>query len=437
MSAIVKSCGFGMPPGLSISGSESRQRSRAFWGDGIEDGMPIGDFRAVQKASAERMMNVIEADPRAAVMLTMIDVVDPNWIRKAVFDNTYGMEGFRADVKKSQQDLASELDAQLRGSTMKKATSTSTVSNLMHNYSDEQVVMLFKKIYPLQALIPVEANHGKVAQWDAITETGKGNAAFGSEDPTPAESDMIDALRTATCKIMYAFTRVTKMARIAGQTQYPARDLMAIRQLAANESIRDLRERSIIGVSRDLTNVDPTYTSASSLEYAGLYEMITNNTTASLTQTYSGGTATLDKIKPFLDETIRLMVRHGRYPNLIVADWKTFGVIGRGMNDFYRTEQIKSTELGFDKIDVVTPIGKVPMVPIQWMPTTTGNYGSMMVLDTSYLALRKLWGETFEELANLNGSQRGMISASEVLIDKTDKDGSSSQQGGVFGITIP
>jgi hypothetical protein len=77
------------------------------------------------------------------------------------------------------------------------------------------------------------------------------------------------------------------------------------------------------------------------------------------------------------------------------------------------------------------------MVPIQWMPTTTGNYGSMMVLDTSYLALRKLWGETFEELANLNGSQRGMISASEVLIDKTDKDGSSSQQGGVFGITIP
>lgn len=432
----IKAAGFGTPRGLNIGVTESRQRSRAYWGD-IEEGTPIYNLQEIQKSAQERMVEAIEADPRAAVMIPLVDLWDNNMVRKAIFDNSYGMDGFKQDIKKAQQDLASELDAQLRASTLKKATSTTTVSNLMHNYSDEQVVMLFKKVFPLQALIPVEANHGKVAQWDAITETGKGSAFFGSEDPNVVESDLTDAIRTATCKIMYAFTKVTKMARVAGQTQYPARDIMAIRTLAANESVRDLRERSLIGVSRDLTNVDPTYTAANSLEYAGLYELITNNTAASLVQTYAGGAATLDKIKPYLDETIRLMVRHGRTPNLAVCDWKTFGIIGRGMNDFLRIEAVKATEFGFGKIDIVTPVGQIPLIPIQFMPTTTGSYGSIMALDTSYLARRVLWGDTYEELANLNTTQRGAITASEVLIDKSDSNATNSQQGGVIGITIP
>jgi hypothetical protein len=60
-----------------------------------------------------------------------------------------------------------------------------------------------------------------------------------------------------------------------------------------------------------------------------------------------------------------------------------------------------------------------------------------MVLDTSVLARRVLWGDTYEELANLNTSQRGVISAAEVLIDKSDSNGTNSLQGGVWGITIP
>ena len=439
MSAIIKSTGYGgnTIPGMQIGVSESRQRSKMYWGNDIEEGEQIFNLQAVQKARFEHMVGAIEQDPRAAVMLPLIDLVDPADIRKAVFDNTFGMEGFRQKVKKAQMDFASEIDAQLRPSTLAKATSTSSVSNLMHNYSDEQVVMLFKKIYPFQALIPVEANHGKIAQWDAITETGTGKPFYGSEDPSVTESDMTDAIRTSTCKIGYHFIRITKMARVAGQTQYPARDLMAIRTLAANESIRNMRERCMIGVERDVTNMTPTYTSASSLEHAGIYELITNNTAASLTQTYSGGAATLDKIKPFLDETIRLMVLHGQIPTFAVCDWKTFAIVGRGLNDFWRTEQVKATEFGFGKIDIITPVGQIPLVPIQFMPTTTGNYGSIIPLNSAMIARRVLWGDTYEELGNLNTSYRGVISFSETMIDKSDSNGTNSLQGGVLGITLP
>lgn len=76
------------------------------------------------------------------------------------------------------------------------------------------------------------------------------------------------------------------------------------------------------------------------------------------------------------------------------------------------------------------------MVPCPYLPTTTGPNGSIFLLDTTHLARRILWAETMEELANINTSKRAVISAAEVIIDKTDVDGESSLQGGVFGITI-
>jgi len=40
----------------------------------------------------------------------------------------------------------------------------------------------------------------------------------------------------------------------------------------------------------------------------------------------------------------------------------------------------------------------------------------------------------YQDLANLNTSDKFVISAAEVLIDKSDKDGSSSLHGGVFNL---
>jgi hypothetical protein len=70
------------------------------------------------------------------------------------------------------------------------------------------------------------------------------------------------------------------------------------------------------------------------------------------------------------------------------------------------------------------------------MRMDTGAYGGIFLIDTRLLARRTLWADTYEELANINTSDKFVISAAETLIDKSDVDGSSSLHGGLFGITI-
>jgi hypothetical protein len=308
----------------------------------------------------------------------------------------------------------------------------------MHSISDNEVTMLFKKVYPASSLIPVEASIGKVTQWDAIGVNEAGTAFFGSEDPDLTESDMGDHTRTATNKIMYSVLRVTKMAYEAGKKQVPARDMMTIRSLAANEMLKNLRERSILGVTRDVAASTNAFQDAGPLEYAGIYELVTANTAdPNYVDVSTDATVTTkDKIDPHLDDSYIRMVQDGQIPNLAICDYKTFGLYRRSLNEFFHTENVKSLDYGIAKITLVFPGGEVPMIPCPFMPTTTGQNGAIFLLDTTKLARRVLWGETMEELANINTSKRAVVNAAEVLIDKSDVDGTSSLQGGVFGITI-
>lgn len=415
--------------GMPFSGREMQSRSRAFWGRDVDDGDPV-DIVKAQTLAQDRYLKVLEADPRAAVVFPLVDLVNPAWVRKAVFDPTYGNDGLMTDVKKAAADFFTEVDA------VRKATTSS--SNLMHSISDDEVTMLFKKIYPATSLIPVEASRGKVTQWDAVGVNDAGSAFFGSEDPDLSESDMQDHVRTATNKILYSVMRVTKMAYEAGRSQVPARDMMTIRSVAANEMLKNLRERSILGVTRDVASSVNAYTPAGPLEYAGLYELITANTADPNYENVAGDktVTTKDKIDPFLDSSYIKMVQDGQIPNLAICDYKTFGIYRRALNAFFHTENVKSLDYGISKITLVFPGGEVPMVPCPFLPTTTGQNGAIFLLDTTKLARRVLWGETMEELANLNTSKRAVITAAEVLIDKSDVDGQSSLQGGVFGISI-
>jgi hypothetical protein len=59
-----------------------------------------------------------------------------------------------------------------------------------------------------------------------------------------------------------------------------------------------------------------------------------------------------------------------------------------------------------------------------------------MLLDRNLLARRTLWADTYEELANINTSEKFVISAAETLIDKSDVSGTQSLHGGLFSITI-
>lgn len=415
--------------GLALSGREMMQRSRAFWGPGIEDGDPV-DIVKAQELAQNRYLEVIQNDPRAPIVFPLQDLIRPDWVQKAVWDPSYGNDGLMADVKKAVDDFMTEID------TVRKATTSS--SNLMHSISDNEVTMLFKKVYPASSLIPVEASIGKVTQWDAIGVNEAGTAFFGSEDPDLTESDMGDHTRTATNKIMYSVLRVTKMAYEAGKKQVPARDMMTIRSLAANEMLKNLRERSILGVTRDVAASTNAFQDAGPLEYAGIYELITANTAdPNYVDVSTDATVTTkDKIDPHLDDSYIRMVQDGQIPNLAICDYKTFGLYRRSLNEFFHTENVKSLDYGIAKITLVFPGGEVPMIPCPFLPTTTGQNGAIFLLDTTKLARRVLWGETMEELANINTSKRAVVNAAEVLIDKSDVDGTSSLQGGVFGITI-
>jgi hypothetical protein len=418
--------GFGV-----MNGTEMSERGRAFWGRGVvEDGEPINIIKA-QEAAQIRALNVLETNPRADFILPLIEMVDPQWVRKAVFDESYGLDGLRGDIQKAKEDWMSNWREEI-----KKATTSSV--NMSHIVTDAEVVQLFKRIHPVQSLIGVEACLGKVAQWDAIPPNGAGTAYFGPEDPQNlTESDITDVTQNATCKILYSVMRVTKMAQMSLSAQSPARDIVQIRTNAAQEMIKNLRERSLLGVSRDVQSTTNPFTAADTLEYKGLYELITANTGTPNWLDASGSTIdTMDKIQPYLDNTYLNMIQDGMNPNLILSDYKTFNLYRRGLNDFFRSENMEKTTFGVAIINLVFPGGTIPMIPVPFLPTTTGTNGSAFMLDTEYIALRKLWGDTYEELANWNTSKRGVITAAEVLIDKTDTTGTASLQGGVFGITI-
>jgi len=417
--------------GLHISGEDMNRRGKAFWGPGVEDGDPV-DLTKAQGNAQKRYLEILESNPRAPYMMPVVDLIPQEWIQKAVFEPR-GMEWYEETVKKAIEDFRSEVDA------ITKATTTS--SNLMHSISDADVTILFKKPLVAQSLIPVEASKGKVTQWDAVGPNGAGTAFFGSEDPVLTESDITDYTRTGTNKILYAVGRLTKMARIAGQTQVPARDMMAIRTLAATEMLKNLRERSILGVTRNVQATANAFADAASLEYAGLYELVTANSTSPNFKDVSGSTIdTYDKIRPYLDETYMLMVQDGLDPNLAMCDYKTFGLFARGLYEHFRSDQVKTTSVGVAKITLVMANGEMPLVPVPFLPTAAGTNGSIFMEDTRHLARRVLWAETMEEIASGNTSTKFVIDAAEVLIDKSDIGSSDvpaySLQGGVFGITL-
>jgi hypothetical protein len=131
-----------------------------------------------------------------------------------------------------------------------------------------------------------------------------------------------------------------------------------------------------------------------------------------------------------LDESYRNMVKMAMEPNLAVCDYRTFGIIRRGLMEYFRTEPTMKFTQGISKINLVFPNADgLPLVPHPFMPMGAG-YGEIMLLDTRLIARRTLWQDLYEELAKINLSQKFVISAAETLIDKSDI-GNDASGGGI------
>lgn len=428
---VVDSVGFG-----SITAETAAAIGEAMWA-GIPDGMPI-DISKAQFDAQKRFKGRVAAIPWT------IPAMD-NIVKSFISGDTAYLEGddfkdYRAGVLEELNKATTKYLETALGNEIKKADSTTSLaSSLMHVIADEAVTYLYKRPYPFQAIIPAEANKGKTASWDVIGPYDITDAQFGTEDPTLQEANMTAYNRTDTVKYMYTVGRLTKAVQYAGLSQIPTRDIKAIRIDMAQDAMRALRERAMLGVTRNLQSTTNAFESANSLEYKGMYELITAASAYAdkCYQASSGGTYT--KIMEDLDKSYRQMVLMGMQPNFAVCDYNTFGVIRRGVVEYLRYvgEPVKTIVPGVSKIDLVFPgQSGLALMPHAFLPMSTGANGNIFLLDTRLMARRILWQDTYEDLANINTSQKFVISAAETLIDKTDVNGAKSLHGGVFGITL-
>jgi hypothetical protein len=416
-SGVVERAGFG-----AISSSDASILGEVYWG-GIPDGTPVNLAYETKKLQDKFKQTGVTVRVPLQGNPVFDDVVRDFYLN----DTSFMEKGEFGEYKAAE------------------STTSAGGYPLMHVIADDAVTYLYKRPYPFQTLIPVEANKGKTASWDSIGPYEMGSAAFGDEDPSLTESDVTSHNRTDTVKYMYAVGRLTKAVKLAGLAQIPARDLKAIRIDTAQDAMRALRERSMLGVSRDVSNVTNAWTAAASHEYAGAYELITNNTAGNpdtadqcWIDVSSSSVDTYGEIMQYLDKSYRYMVKYGMQPNVAVCDYPTFGIIRRGLAEYFRyTGEAQELIPGVSKLTLTFPnTGGIALIPHPFMRMTTGAYGGIFLIDTRLFARRVLWQDTYEELANTNTSDKFVISAAETLIDKSDVDGTSSLQGGLFGITI-
>lgn len=439
--------------GLRFGGfPQHHQNDAEIIGEIMWKGKPNGS--TVTTADLIKARDAFVSAPGAG-MLPLVPPIPDEYIQKAIFEGP-GMKlenpattqdeylqkiepitkAMARDREQYESDLTKALCAELPdGSEIKKALTAAT-SNLMHVIADKDVTYLYKRPYPIQALIPTESNKGKIANFDIVGPYDFGSAAFGTEDQTFQESDITTYNRSQTIKYLYAVGRVTKAAQLAGLAQIPARDVLAIRIDAAQDALRALRERALLGVTVDVTNTTNAFRAVAASGdnlYNGLYQGITANTGSSQCWVTSNG-GTYDQIMTDLDETYRTMVKYAMQPNLAICDYRVFGIIRRGLMEYFRTEPTMQFAQGISKINLIFPNADgLPLVPHPFMPMGAGS-GSIMLVDTRLWARRSLWQDMYEELAKINLSQKFVISAAETLVDKSDINASTSLHGGVFSI---
>lgn len=439
---VISKASFG---GYGMSGlfEQAALVGEALWA-GVPDGTPIGIQQIRLQQNAFKKAKI---EGKQIALMPLIPPVQDQFVKKAIFADSFMDKDEMMHLRKSYKEEMDKLTRQYLDKVISKADTTE--SNLMHVIADEQVTYLYKRPYPFQSLIPVEANKGKWAAWDVIGPYDITSAYFGQEDPDLTETNMKAYNRFDRIKYMYTVGRLTKAAQLAGLTQIPARDLRAIRVDMAQDAMRALRERSMLGVTRNLQSVKNQFENAGPLEYAGIAEIIQKNKGEAgdgvlkdkcwIHASEVGGIRTFSDINFYLDEIYSKMVLYGMRPNLAICDYKTFGLIRRGMTDFIRYigEPVKTLVPGVSKIDLVFPNeGALPLVPHPFLSMMSGDYGSIQLVDTRLLARRTLWQDTYEQLANINTSDKFVISSAETLIDKSGVTEFDSLHGGLYGITI-
>jgi len=438
-------------------GSEAELIGEAMW-KGVVSGTPITNRmlvdqrnRFIEASAPANPLNMLPLLPQiddALVKAVYSGFPDGDTRTRGEGETYYRSEAVTKALEVEHERFCDEVSKALweeiaEGSEFKKAMTTA--SNLMHVIADQDVTYLYKRPYPFQALIPSEANKGKTANFDIVGPWDLPGAGPGTEDQMFTEGDPSPYNRSQYIKYLYSVYRVTMAAQLAGIAQVPARDMLAIRIDMAQDALRSLRERMMIGVNYSPTDTTMAFRAAvgsTNIAYNGVYQIIQANTktAGSGANWVTSGGASYDQINKDLDTSYQAMAKYGFQPNIAFTDYQTFGIYRRGLWEHFRTGPITEITSGITKIELTFPnAGGLAMIPHPFLPvsTSTSSTGCIILLDSRLLARRVLWQDMNTQLAQINLSQKGVISAAETLVDKSDVDAASSLQGGVFGIAAP
>lgn len=261
---------------------------------------------------------------------------------------------------------------------------------------DRDIVDITRKFTPLLTLIPKVTNRGKAAYYFRIT--ARGAASWGSEDPALDESDDTGESANTAIKFCRINGRVSGVAQVAG-TDFT--NALQVQVLNKTQSLNEtLEEALLVGDS-----------SVNSLQPDGLTTQIDG-----VGSTVDLATADLE-LADVRDIVSQCYMKKGA-PNMIVTDAYTYDRINNLMMDFVRyTDISKTIAWGFETLAMTTVVGKVPIIPSQFMPTTSGSR-KLLVVNTNYLQQRILQDITFERLAKTSDSEKFMLKTYRTLVNK-------------------
>ena len=336
------------------------------------------------------------------------------------------------------------------GETLFGKALTSNITAL-HAVADDAIAILNMDVQPFQAIIPTEANIGKDVVFDVIPPyLGNAAAYFGTELQDLVDSDFDVFTRNDTLSFMFCNGMISDAAAKLGRSAYPKREFLSLSTLMHQVSARELRERRLLGVNSDVRSPLFKYEEHQpGLNYAGIHEIMTNQSpTTDLPTVVSGasvytGTETADEQYKKLDSlmntlAIKMSIANNT-PNVIITDPNTFAVLRYGLMKYqFQVPPTPAAVFGISSIQYNLQ-GFLPMEIIvhKRLPRASGQ-SAMYMLNTKYLSRRVGWVDTLDLLGKYtNLSTRFAISSAEKFLDKSDKDGSSTLQGAILGITHP
>lgn len=328
-------------------------------------------------------------------------------------------------------------------------TLTSNISAL-HAVADGDIVLLNQNSpHIVQAIFATEANKGKDYIIDLLPPyKGTAPAYFGFEDQELIDTDFEVTTRNGPMHFLWSKGRITEAARKMGLSAYPQRDFYDMSTNAHFLGMRDVRERKLLGVSLDVTSIPNEYVPPTSLNYAGIHDIIAgqnpNNdlvTVLSGADVGSGQTAwdRYKKLDTLMNQVANLMRLAKVDANTAICDMNAFAIFRDGM--MQRSIAITPAPVGaFGVSSIQLNLAGLPpltLIAHPYLPRASGM-SAVYLLNTTYLTQRVGWRDEVTIMPPYpNTAYQFAMSSCETFVDKTDvsNDMSATLQGAVVGIT--